>query len=140
MIKFVVYSEVCAKGRPRFRNIGKYVQAYTDKKTSNYENLVKLSFVNSGCKPYMNSETLKCEIKIYRSIPKSISMKKRRLMLDNDLRPITKPDLDNCIKSILDGLNGVAFHDDSQIVHLTCDKYYGEEPRVEIEIWSIDNE
>lgn len=26
-----------------------------------------------------------------------------------------KWDLDNCIKSILDGLNGVAYHDDSQV-------------------------
>ena len=134
MIKFTVLGEVKAKGRPRFRNVGKYVQTYTDEKTTNYENLVKLSFMNSGCEPYMNDEALDCEIAIYKSIPKSTSKKKQLEMLTENIKPTTKPDLDNCIKSILDGLNKVAFKDDSQITSLYCQKRYDLEPRVEITI------
>lgn len=134
MIKFEVLGECRAKGRPKFARRGKFVHTYTDDKTVNYENLVKLSFINSGCEPYMNNEPLKCKINIFKSIPKSTSKKKYALMVGKKLKPVTKPDIDNCCKSILDGLNKVAFKDDNQIVELHCYKYYGEEPKVEIEI------
>ena len=50
-------------------------------------------------------------------------------------KPYTgKPDLDNVAKAILDGLNAVAFEDDSQIVGLQITKSYGERPRAEIQI------
>lgn len=31
-------------------------------------------------------------------------------------------DVDNCVKCVLDGLNGIAWHDDAQVVGLTCSK------------------
>mgnify|MGYP001222876200 CR=1 FL=1 len=46
-------------------------------------------------------------------------------------------DADNIAKSILDGLNGVAYEDDDQVVELQVRKYKvkrKEEERVEIEI------
>ena len=52
-------------------------------------------------------------------------------MLNNELRPIKKPDSDNLAKICLDALNGIAYPDDSQIVALTVNKYYSKEPRVE---------
>lgn len=140
MIEFEVIGEVKAKGRPRFRNMGKFVKTYTDEKTVNYENLVKLSFINSGCEPYLNGEPLECEINIYKSIPKSVSKKKQQEMLLGKIRPTTKPDLDNCIKSILDGLNKVAFKDDSQIVHIQCSKHYSNNPYVRILIKEAKHE
>lgn len=36
---------------------------------------------------------------------------------------IIKPDVDNVLKAILDGLNGVAFKDDAQVVLATVKKY-----------------
>lgn len=136
-MKFIVYGEPKAKGRPRFRSIGKYVQTYTDDETTNYENLVKLSFINSGCPSFLNGETLKCTINLYKSLPKSASKKKQHQMLLGDIRPNKKPDIDNCVKSIFDGLNKVAFNDDSQIVELHCCKFYDTTPRAEIEIEEI---
>lgn len=129
MIKFEIIGECHAKGRPRFAKQGNFVRTYTDQKTTNYENLVKLSYINSGCKSFKNDEALKCDITIYKSIPKSVSKIKREQMINKTLLPITKPDLDNCIKSILDGLNKVAFNDDKQIVELSCRKFYGEEAK-----------
>ncbi|WP_334299865.1 RusA family crossover junction endodeoxyribonuclease [Anaerobutyricum hallii] len=53
------------------------------------------------------------------------------------MRPTKKPDLDNVIKSILDALNKVAYHDDTQIVSLSMEKFYSDSPRVEVTINSI---
>ena len=42
--------------------------------------------------------------------------------------PLKKPDIDNCIKVILDSLNGIAYKDDSQVVSLKIEKYYADKP------------
>lgn len=43
--QFVVPGEPGSKGRPRFSNRGKYVSVHTPPKTVEYENLVRLSFM-----------------------------------------------------------------------------------------------
>lgn len=138
MIKFEVLGECKAKGRPRFKNVGKFVQPYTDEKTVNYENLVKLSFMQSGCKKIIGDVPLKIELKFYMSIPKSMSKKQRLLIKEEKLRPLKKIDLDNGIKIILDALNKVAYDDDKQVVSLNAEKYYSEEPRVEVKICQME--
>ena len=45
-----------------------------------------------------------------------------------------KPDLDNIAKAVLDGLNGLAFDDDKQVVSLKVSKRYDHEARIEVEI------
>ena len=39
-----------------------------------------------------------------------------------------KPDTDNCIKFVLDALNGVAWHDDYQVVQINATKCYDSLP------------
>lgn len=132
-ITFIIYGEPRGKGRPRFRNAGKFIQPYTDEATQCYENLVKVAYhQNYNSIMFAANEMIACDIKAYYSIPKSVSKKKKKLMLEHTIRPTKKPDLDNLQKVIFDGLNKVAFHDDTQIVSITCDKYYDLEPRVEI--------
>jgi len=49
-------------------------------------------------------------------------------------------DLDNLVKAICDGLNGVAYEDDAQITHIEADKLYdAANPRCEIEIGGTTN-
>lgn len=69
-------------------------------------------------------------ITAYYSIPKSVSRKKRQMMIDRKLRPCKKPDGDNCIKIILDSLNNIAYKDDVQVVDCQIRKFYSEDPRV----------
>lgn len=133
--EFTVPGEVCAKGRPRFVNRGRFVQTYTPDKTVNYENLVRLSFMQAGCEKL--SGAIKAEIKVFMQIPKSESMKKKAAMMAGQIRPTKKPDADNCTKSVLDALNKIAFDDDSQIVELHVNKYYSENPRVTITLEEI---
>ena len=138
-IVFEIPGECVAKGRPNFRRTGKFVKTYTPEKTEKFENLVKLAFINSGCEAFVGGEMLSLRLEIYREIPKSASKKKAKLMEAGLLRPITKPDLDNCVKSVLDGLNQVAFKDDSQIVHMTVDKWYSTMPFARVVIEEIEN-
>lgn len=53
------------------------------------------------------------------------------------IRPTKKPDWDNIGKIVTDALNGVAYHDDAQIVDAQVRKFYSKDPRVEIIIQDI---
>jgi Holliday junction resolvase RusA-like endonuclease len=53
-------------------------------------------------------------------------------------RPHTqKPDLDNIQKAILDGLNRIAFADDSQVAEIECRKMWGVDEKTVVEISRI---
>jgi Holliday junction resolvase RusA-like endonuclease len=49
---------------------------------------------------------------------------------------ISRPDIDNVVKAILDGLNGVVFADDAVVAQLVASKHYGEE-RVEVQVENV---
>lgn len=114
MINFIVVGEPKGKGRPRFVNRGGFVKTYTDKGTVAYENLVRLSYREKyDTMAFNKDDMIRCKIVAYYPIPKSTSKKKRELMHQAFIRPTKKPDLDNLQKAIFDGLNQVAFPDDS---------------------------
>ena len=70
----------------------------------------------------------------YFSIPKSWSKKKKALAADCMIWKTSRPDLDNIVKSVSDGLNEVAWKDDAQIYMLQAWKGFSENPRTEVEI------
>jgi len=61
-------------------------------------------------------------------------------MLMGFARPKKKPDCDNIAKIICDALNGIVYHDDSQVVDLEIRKYYSDEPKVKIRMEWDDGE
>ncbi len=137
-ILITIPGEPKGKGRPRFKKCGNFTKPYTPKETANYENYVKVCFWSKhpqGNAPLLAGE-IEAEIKAYFSIPKNTSKKKRQLMLDGDINPTKKPDMDNIAKIILDSLNNIAYHDDSQIVRLVVEKKYSNNPRVELKLTS----
>lgn len=144
MVKFTVYGEPKAKGRPRVsvRKSGDeektFARAYTPKQTVIYENQVKLEYENQ-CGSYRFPDDAMLDIRIfaYYGIPKSTSKKKRELMLAGKIRPTKKPDFDNIAKIICDSLNGIAYQDDKLIVDGMFRKFYSEQPRVEVKILQI---
>jgi len=72
-------------------------------------------------------------ITIYRARGlKSMSGVKRDAALYDLVRPTTRPDSTNLCKAIEDGLSGVVFVDDSQVVETTIRKRYGMPPKVMI--------
>lgn len=84
--------------------------------------------------PKFEDKELSVQIKFFRKIQKNLTKKERELRLSNVHRPKVKADLDNYIKSLLDALNGLVWDDDAKIVHLEADKFYSEQPRIEIEV------
>lgn len=137
IIQFTVPGEPKGKGRPRFTNAGGFAKTYTPPETAGYENLVKLCYREKyGGMAFDEKAELDIKVTAFFSIPKSTSKKKREKMQDGDVRPTKKPDLDNILKIVADALNGIAYHDDSQIVYAEIAKYYDENPRVEVEMCS----
>ena len=134
-VKFTVPGEPQGKGRPRFRRAGNYVQTYTPDKTASYENLIKLEYQRQCGKKFFDKNTpVDVRITAYYDIPKSTSKKKTQLMLDRKIRPTKKPDSDNVAKLICDSINGIAYHDDVQVVDMQVRKFYSDRPRVVVTI------
>ena len=131
-IEFTINGECVPKARPRFSKFG---HVYTTPKTRAYENIVKSTAIDNRV-PCVTT-ALRVELVIYKSIPKSFSKKKRELANEGKIYPVVKPDIDNYVKSVLDGLNGVLFMDDKQIVDFRAVKRYSDSPRVEVTAWSI---
>ena len=102
------------KGRPRLGYRGQKAYVYTPPKTREYERLVGWVAKSAGCRPVEGPVSVALSVYV-----------KGRL------------DADNIAKSILDGLNGVAYEDDDQVVELHIWKYRvknAADERVEIEI------
>lgn len=75
-------------------------------------------------------------VKTFLPIPESKSKKWKAAALSGEIRPTTKPDLDNMIKHFKDVCKGVFWGDDKQIIEYLpgTGKYYGNPARWEIEI------
>lgn len=128
----IVEGKIKGKARPRVFN----GHAVTPKDTVNYENWVSLNY-KEQCGKYLEG-AIKAKIIAYYKIPKSYTKTKRLACKQNIILPTKKPDADNIAKIITDSLNNIAFHDDSQIVHLTVIKRWTEEQeRVEFELEEI---
>ena len=130
-ITFVIPGPAKAKDRPRInRNTGR---VYTPNATHKYEKLVKESY---GGNPCFEDQFISIKITFKFEVPKSYSKKKRAEALAGDLRP-TKADIDNYIKSVLDGLNKVAFLDDRYICSIEASKIFAEEAETIVKISSM---
>lgn len=133
-VEFVVEGEPKAKSRHRTTKTG---HTYTPKKTVDYENWVKLCYCTKNKAKLLEGQ-IRATIHAYFTIPKSATKGKLLAMQHNIVRPTKKPDTDNIAKSILDGLNKIAYKDDSQIVELIVHKYWSEEPRAEVTLEEIN--
>ena len=141
-IIFVVPGEPQGKARPRVvRTRSGGSCAYTPDKTVAYEELVRVR-CSQACSQMLQGE-LCAEITAFFAIPKSASKKSREKMASGAMCPTKKPDADNIAKIILDAINGIAYHDDSQIVELRVHKEYVDcdpQPRVKVRIWEMVRE
>jgi len=119
-VVFTVHGQLKGKGRPRFTRFGSHV--YTPKETSEYEKQIKKEYHKVTRR--MFDEAISIKIIAFRSIPKNDSKKLTRQKGDNLILPTTKPDVDNIIKVVLDGLNKIAYADDKQVVSCAVVKQY----------------
>jgi Holliday junction resolvase RusA-like endonuclease len=130
MIKINIPGLPVGKGRPRASTIGGKARLYTPKKTADYEKVVQIlaHVVMGGLAP--SSAPMSAEIWVMAPIPKSFNKTKTRMALEGDIRPVTKPDLDNVAKIILDSLNGICYEDDRQVTDMVIRRRYSADPCV----------
>lgn len=138
-VAFVIPGVAVGKGRPKFARRGNFVTAYTPERTANYENLVKLAAhrAMNGRETIAVAVAVSCNILVEVEPPASWSNKKRLSALSGDIRPTSKPDLDNVAKGILDAMNDIVFKDDKQVVVLSLSKRYSEHSRASVEVVAL---
>lgn len=138
VIEVTVQGEPVAQGRPRFTKVGNFVQTYTPKKTKDYHKLVAAAAHEAMQGREALDGALDVSIMVYKGIPKSWSKIKKQDAVDGLILPAVKPDIDNYVKAILDGLSyGNVWLDDSQVVRIKADKKYSENPRADIIIREV---
>jgi Holliday junction resolvase RusA-like endonuclease len=132
-VRFTIPGAPRAKGRPRFsRPSGR---TYTDDVTAVYENLVRLAAQTEFPEPFASAVSINLR---FRLVPAaSSSRKQRERMLAGLLDPVKRPDLDNLAKTVLDGLNGVAFIDDAQVVRLFAEKIYADTAGCDVHVMEV---
>lgn len=123
------------KARARTVSQGGKVHSYTPAKTASYERSVAQAYKFSFPRQEALTGAIQLVLRAYYPVPQSWPQSKKAKAIAGLLEPTVKPDLDNCIKCIADGLNGVAWEDDKQIVSIRAEKHYSPIPRVEVEIW-----
>lgn len=134
MIQFTVYGSPVAQGRPRFfirrKAVGnqKLIGSQDPEKSKSWKETVKWQAIECKAKIQDGPLWLFLHFKLPR--PKSLSKKVHH--------HTKKPDLDNLVKGVKDGLKGICYADDSQVVRLAATKEYGEQPCVIVKICPAD--
>jgi Holliday junction resolvase RusA-like endonuclease len=139
IVCLIIDGDPVGKGRPRFRRMGSIVSTYTDKKTSDYEKRIKDAYWTKYKHFTFFDKPVEIVIDCHFGVPKSTTKKDRVLMLANEISPTKKPDIDNVCKMVLDGLNTLAYNDDSQVIKLTVIKKYDLAPSVWILVKEFEN-
>ena len=79
-----------------------------------------------------------CNVFIDCQVPASWSAKKQRAALAGEVLPTAKPDADNVVKAVFDGINGVVWRDDVLCVDVRVRKRYSATPGVRVEVWALE--
>ena len=107
---------------------------FTPKKTHDFERDVARAYTLQSKEYFEKGQAIKVDILFGMPIPKTVTKKRRNDMINGVERHTKKSDLDNLVKAVLDGLNGVAYEDDAQIVMIAARKFYSVNPHIEIRI------
>jgi Holliday junction resolvase RusA-like endonuclease len=135
-IDLVIKGEPVAQGRPRFSTANGFARAYDPAKSKDYKMYVRMAAAAQmkGQAPFCGPVAL--SLRVYRSMPKSLSKRKQEAAERGQIRPVTKPDLDNYIKGVKDALKGVCWIDDAAVVEYRepFGKFFSATPRIEITV------
>lgn len=125
---FVIPGNPQGKARPKVTRNG----TYTPRKTREYEELIRACYKQAGGLYFDAGEPLMVCVGVYCPVPKNATKANRERMLAGEIKPTKRPDWDNVGKVVCDALNGIAYHDDAQIVRATVIKRYAIEPHVTV--------
>lgn len=139
-IAFFIRGDAVGKGRGRTVRLGNgAVSTYTPAKTRSYEGIVRTMAMDAMDRQQPIEAPVHLELDIVCSVPRSWPEWKRRMALADRIAATSKPDVDNVLKAISDACNGVVWRDDSQIVQIRLNKFYGETPGVQVRVMAFDD-
>jgi len=118
---FEIPGKPFAKQRPRYSKWG----AYTPKETVKFEDTVR----SYGHENFKEPMTGPVRVDVLATFQPAKSWSKKKTSDHLGCYHVQKPDGDNLIKAILDGLNRVAFRDDSQVAEQFVRKVWGPEAK-----------
>ena len=135
-LKFTLYAEPIAQGRPRLSSHGGFARAYAPPKSKNWKAYVadhaRKAMLESDLDKPMDGP-LCVRARFAFPLPKSHWRKRTP-------RPkqwhVKRPDLDNLYKGVVDACEGIVFHRDSQVCKVVMDKIIvaqGDGPYVSIQ-------
>lgn len=128
--------EPVQQARPRATRFGRGIRLYDPPKVARYKrDLAELCRMQYHDKPLQGEISLK--VVFFRPVQKSISKIEHVRRVNGTHRPVVKPDLSNYLKSFEDALNGVLWADDAMIVHEEIDKFYSDNPHIELEVRNL---
>ncbi len=133
IVRFEVPGTPVGKGRPKVSTRGgKFARMYTPEKTASYEGLIALSARQAmGGRPLIDGP-VDVSLMIRLAVPASWSKKKQAAALAGQVLPTKKPDADNVLNAVFDGMNGVVWVDDVQACGVVLRKRYAETPGVTV--------
>lgn len=135
-VTFFIPGKPRGKGRPRFSG----GRAYTDEQTRAYEERIAWNYRRiAGKFRFPDDVFLRVRVQQQMPVPQSASKARKAEMLEGGTFPSAKPDLDNVVKAVLDGLNGVAYKDDARVVGIHSVKIYSDNPGVLVEVSRMEH-
>ncbi len=139
MLRFTVHAIPIAQPRQRVAVRGKHAVTYTPARhpVNAFKAAVQLAHAEVA-----NGKPLEgpLEVRAVFVMPRPASLIRKTKPNPRVHRPV-KPDVDNLIKSLLDGLNGLAWRDDAQVCRVYAERVTassGEAPHVDVELGTID--
>ncbi len=135
-LRFVIEEEAIPKGRPRFARGGTH--AYTPERTRKFEALVADHTVEAMKGRKLFTAPVGVNIKFVTAFPRTIS--RNPLLVEAATEELLLPsvgDLDNLVKAITDGMNGIAYVDDRQIRKMFASHTYGPYPSISVEVFRV---
>lgn len=145
-MKFTLQGTPQSKDRPRFFKTKQGIRSFDPKKGEKqyYQRTLKHlidqsilsedSDIASEALDLPSAEFYEVSLTFHLPIPKSDSKRQKNAKLEGSIKHTVKPDIDNLEKFCLDLMSGIAFPDDKQVVKLSSEKLYSDNPRTEIEI------
>lgn len=132
MLDVFVPGPVTGKRRPRFSRRNGAV--YTPAKTATAEACIGYALAQAwqGRQPLEGA--LELHLGIYVAIPKSKPKKWKAAALGREIAPTSRPDVDNVLKLVGDAGNGVVWRDDSQISRIFVERWYSDQPGLQITV------
>lgn len=149
-ITFTIPGKPRGQGRPRATAIGKSARVYKAKNDRLYESRVQEAFYAAVAASGEEWKPLKGPVLLWVTAvyaPPSSMKKAHRAWFQEHvdwllrLQPVhrtQRPDLSNVVKAVEDGLQGLGFLDDKQIIFISACKQYGSDSYVEVTIEELN--